>query len=126
MIEPLEEFEDFRVYVMRHEDRKKWTGQIREGNKEARICQWAASMAMNEIDTEHVACSCCDTVFLRDDVPLAFIVQIPIIKDPEMISATAGAACAECSKEADRWLVDQAIHRKGLAPTGARRGDRIH
>jgi hypothetical protein len=121
-----EDSEDFGVYLIRRQDQKKWLAEANGGSEVAKLVLWAASNWIKDMVIEHFACSCCDRLFSPGDVPRAFIVLIPTVRDPEKVEAKASAVCSECSAHDDRWLIDQAIHRQGLSPATARPGDQIH
>jgi len=36
-----EDSENFRIHIMRYEDRNEWLVEARSGNEAAKICQWA-------------------------------------------------------------------------------------
>lgn len=71
-------------------------------------------------------CGCCDTSFSLGEVPRAFIVWIPTERDPEKVTAHAIAACSECSKHDDKWIVDQGVRWERPALATARSGDPVH
>src|SRR5262245_58566255 len=121
----VEQFEDFRAYIVRYEDRAEWLQEARGGNETAKICQWAASNWMREM-AEHDLCSCCERTFSPPSRPRAFIVLIPIKKHPEKVRAKAGGVCAECSKRDNRWIIDNGAHRLGLPTTPPGLGDKLH
>src|SRR5450759_2710480 len=121
-----EESEEFRVYLMRRQDQKRWLAEANSGSEIAKTVLWAASNWMKDMATEPSACSCCDRSFLPGDVPPAFVLLIPSVRDPEKVKAKASGICSECSVHDDRWLIDQAVHRQGLSPAAARPGDQMH
>ena len=119
--------EEFRVYIVRRQHLDEWRAKMDGGDEIAKTCLWAIKNFLDEMPTEHSVCSCCDMVFPPRRVPRAFIVLIPAEYDPQTVKARAAAVCRECSKQEDKWLVDQGIRREdGLPPTGLRPGDRVH
>lgn len=118
--------ENFRVYIVRKEHQKQWRAKAQDGDDTAKLCVNAAANFMKAVPNEPCGCCCCDTLFSPSDVPHAFIVLIPNERDSAKIKAHAFGVCIECSKRDDEWLVDQGVHREGLAPTAARPGDKIH
>jgi hypothetical protein len=118
--------EEFRVYLIRRQDQKKWLAAAAGGSEVAKLVLWAASNWIKDMATKYSACSCCDRLLSPGDVPNAFVVLIPTVRDPEKAKAKAGAICPECNAHDDRWLIDQAINRQGLTPAAARPGDQIH
>ena len=58
--------EDFRVYVIRHEDREAWRAKTRSGDEVAKMCLWAAANWRKAMATEHSACSRRDSENLGD------------------------------------------------------------
>jgi hypothetical protein len=120
------EFEECRAYIVRREDQKEWLAKAEGGDEAAKLCLSAAANFMRAITNEPSGCACCDTLFGRVDVPPAFIILIPVERDPVKVRAHAMAVCAECSKHDNKWLLDQGPKRQGLSASLARPGDKIH
>jgi hypothetical protein len=109
--------EDFRLYVVRREHRKEWLARANSGDEVARECMWAVSKWMKDFATEPFACACCNTVLSPEAKPQAVIVFIPVIADPEKVTATAGGVCLECSKHDDMWIAEHGARRDGYLAT---------
>jgi hypothetical protein len=120
-----EKGEKCRVYILRKQDCAKWETSAARGEENARLCVFAVGNFYRLMAKEPSWCACCETLFIAGDIPQAFIVLIPV-DITENILARAFAVCVECSKQEDPWLIDQSVLRKGLAPTTARPGDKIH
>lgn len=121
-----EKGEECRVYVLRKRDSAAWQGLAAKGDESAQICIWAVGKFYRLMADEPSWCACCDVHFAPSDIPQAFIILIPVNRNPTDITARAFAVCAECSKQEDDWLVDQGVRPDGLAPTTVRPGDKIH
>jgi hypothetical protein len=118
--------EDFKVYVLRLEDRQAWLSKQREGDETARRCLWAASEWMSALASEHLACSCCDRVLSPDDKPRAFVILIPVEGDAEKIATKAGGVCAQCTDLDNEWIVAQAVPREDGLPLALPCNQSIH
>jgi hypothetical protein len=105
------EEEKFDVYILRKENVKQWVAIARSGGEKARVCLWAAQKWLEDLPTEYSACSCCDTPLSPEEPPPAFLVLIPVISDPETISARAGGICPDCSKHDNKWLLEKSLRR---------------
>ena len=121
-----EKGEKCRIHILRWQDRAMWKAEVASGNQVAKLCSWAASKFVRAMPEEASWCACCDTLFASGDKPRAFIILIPIEYDSEKVRASAVAVCSECSKHDDEWLKAQGLWRKGLPPTPARPGDKLH
>ena len=118
--------EECRVYVLRKRDSAEWQALAAKGDENAQICIWAVGKFYRLMTDEPSWCACCDVHFVLSDIPQAFIILIPVNRNPTDITARAFAVCVECSKQEDDWLIDQVVRRDGLAPTTVRPGDKIH
>ena len=121
-----DEAEKCHVYIVRKEDQKEWRTKAQNGNDVAKLCINTAANFMRAIPNEPMGCGCCDAPFLPDDRPPAFIVLIPVEKDPEKVKARAMGVCLECSKHDNAWLIEQGPRREGLSITPAQSTDKIH
>lgn len=121
-----EKGEECRVYVLRKRDSAKWETLAARGDENAQACVLAAGKFFRTMADEPSWCGCCDALFALGDIPQAFIILIPVERNPTAISARAFAVCVECGKQEDDWLINQGVRRQGLAPTTARPGDKIH
>jgi hypothetical protein len=120
-----EKGEECRAYVVRKRDGAAWQDLAAKGDENARTCIWAVGKFYRLMTDEPSWCACCNMQFAANDIPQAFIILIPVKRNPRDITARAFAVCAECNKQEDDWLVDQGVRRDGLAPTTARPGDII-
>lgn len=123
-----EDSEECRVYIVRRPDQRVWLDKANAGDEAARLCLWAASNLKQAISQgRSVNCTCCEAPFDSGDVPQAFIVLIPVKREPAKARAHAMGVCAVCSKQDDKWLVDQGPKREGAfrrqAPS---KPDKIH
>ncbi len=118
-------FENCCVYILRHTDSDRWIANA-ETDDAVKLCLWAALEYMRSLGAEFSACACCDTVFSQAYIPESFVVLIPVEEDLQTVKADVRGVCLECSKHDDDWLIDQGVHREGLAPTPARLGDSIN
>jgi len=113
------EFEQVFPHVVRREHQKDWWVKAANGDEQAKLCMSAATHFMRAIPKGTSACACCDVPFSPGDVPQAFIVLIPVERDPERTRAHALPVCAECSKHDDTWLVRQGpqrqVHARAIA-----------
>lgn len=121
-----EKGEECRVYILRKRDSAEWQVSAAKGDESAQACVWAVGKFYRMMADEPSWCGCCDALFASGDIPQAFIILLPVERNPTDITARAFAVCAECGKQEDDWLVDQGMRRDGLAPTTARPGDKIH
>jgi hypothetical protein len=117
--------EECRVYVLRKPDSAEWQSLAAKGDENAEICILAVGKFYRLINDEPSWCACCDLHFVPSDIPQAFIILIPIKRNPTDITARAFAVCDECSEQEDDWLVDHGVRRDGLAPTTVHPGDKI-
>jgi hypothetical protein len=121
------ESERYRIHIVRRQDQNAWAARARIGDEVARICTWASSNFMKAIRAGHSTCACCNRVFAGNVVPRAFVVLIPVEREPDQIKAKAGGVCAECSNHGDQWIVDQCMDRQVLMGAPTLNGDdRIH
>jgi hypothetical protein len=118
--------EQCNVYIVRRADQKEWMAKAQEGEGIAVVCMRAAGQFMKDIPNEPLHCTCCEALFSPSNLPEAFIVLIPVKHDPDNFSAQTQGVCSECSKNDNRWIVDNGPKREGLSPTTARSGDDIH
>jgi hypothetical protein len=121
-----EKGEECRVYVLRRRDSAEWQGSAAKGDENAEICILAVGKFYRLMNDEPSWCACCDVRFAPSDIPQAFIILIPVKRNPADVTARAFAVCDECSKQEDDWLVDHGVRRDRLAPTTVRAGDTIH
>lgn len=105
--------EELRIIVMRKRDVNEWRAEMEKGNGTARLVLLAASRCSISMDTEYLACSCCDRPFLAGELPAGYIVIAPAEENPEVDTAVASVVCAECSAHDDKWVVVQSVHCKG-------------
>jgi hypothetical protein len=117
-----EKGEECRVYILRKRDSAEWQALALK-SENAQACVWAVGKFYRMMADEPSWCGCCDALFASGDIPQAFIILLPVERNPKDITARA---CAECGKQEDDWLVDQGVRRDGLAPTTARSGDKTH
>jgi hypothetical protein len=75
------------------------------------VVDWATRKWLEDLRREHSACSCCDARFSPAEPPSAFLVLIPVISDPQTVSAKIGGICPECSKHENKWLLDNSLRR---------------
>jgi hypothetical protein len=105
------EEEKVDVHIFRKEHVEQWVAKARSGHEKARVCLWATRKWLEDLPTEYSACSCCDAPLSPDEPPQAFLVLIPVISDPETVSAKVGGICPECSKHENKWLLDKSLRR---------------
>jgi hypothetical protein len=118
--------EECRIYIVRKPDQREWMAKVKAGDEVANVCLWAASNINQSISKEPIYCVCCEKLFSSRDMPQAFIVLIPIKRDPDYAHAHAMGVCGECSKQDDGWLIERGPKRGRLSPTGPRHTNKIH
>ena len=114
------------VYIVRKADQEEWMAKAQEGEGIALVCMRAVGQFMKDIYSEPLHCSCCETLFSPSNLPEAFIVLIPVEHDPKDFSTQTRGVCSECSKNDNRWIVDNGPRRDGLSPSTGRPGDKLH
>lgn len=116
--------EECHVYIVRRADQEEWMAKAKEGEGIALVCMRAAGQFMKDISNEPLRCTCCEALFSASNLPEAFIVMIPVDHDPKDFSTQTRGVCTDCSKNDNRWIVDNGPGREGL--TAARPHDKLH
>jgi hypothetical protein len=114
------------VYIVRRADQKEWMAKAQEGEGIAGICMRSAGQFIKDMSNEPLHCTCCEARFSPSNLPEAFIVLIPVEHDPKDFSVHTHGVCSECSKNDNRWILDNGPNREGLSPTTARPEDKTH
>jgi hypothetical protein len=109
--------EKSHIYVVRRADQEEWTAKAKEGEGIALLCMAAVGQFIKEISEQPLHCTCCEALFSQSNLPEAFIVLIPAEHDPKNFSTQTQGACSKCSKNDDRWIIDNGPKRQGPSPT---------
>jgi hypothetical protein len=104
--------EECHIYVVRRSDQEEWMAKAKEGEGIAAVCMRAIGQFMEDISNGELHCTCCEALFSRSNLPEAFIVLIPVKHDPDNFDVQTQGVCPKCSKNDNRWIVDNGPKRE--------------
>ena len=104
--------EESHIYIVRGADQEDWMAQAKEGEGIAVVCMRAAGQYTKNISNKSLHCTCCEALFSQSNLPDAFIVLIPVKHDPDNFDVQTQGVCSKCSKNDNRWIVDNGPNRE--------------